>query len=159
MFNNISWQGYWITLALISAGYYLAIYLLYYRNDFKIILPKSKPQDHSGNSSLSFPSMEKPTLQPTLFEENEHVSHPADNEDHLVSSLMDELTAYFKEAKKVKCIKEEAIYALQRILSKFPAVKNSIYKESLTNVIVTDAELHCSIHLSADDMVKVWLDA
>ena len=156
MFSNISWQGYWITLALISAGYYLVIYLLYYRNDFKIIIPK-KLQNHSGNTSSAFSSVEKPSGQPSLFEENRNVLHPTDAEDRLVSSLMDELTAYFEEAKKFKCVKEEVIYALQRILSKFPAVKSSVYKESLTNVIVSEAELHCSIHLSADDMVKVWL--
>jgi len=156
MFNNISWQGYWISLVLISTGYYLIIYLLYYRSDFKIIIPR-KLGSHSGNTSTPFSSVEKPLGQPSLFEENISVLHSTDAEDRQVSSLMDELTAYFEEAKKSKSVKEEIIYALQRILSKFSTVKSSVYKESLTNVIVSEAELHCSIHLSADDMVKVWL--
>ena len=96
MFNNITWQGYWITLALLSAGYYLVIYLLYYRNDFKIILPK-KLQDHPSSTPSASSLVEKPSGQPSLFEENRNVSHPVDAEDRLVSSLMDELTAYFEE--------------------------------------------------------------
>jgi hypothetical protein len=41
MINNISWQGYWMSIALLTGSYYLVILLLYYRNDFKYWLASS----------------------------------------------------------------------------------------------------------------------
>jgi hypothetical protein len=157
MFNNISWQGYWITLALLSAGYYLVIYFLYYRSDFTIILPKRKSPTSRGDNRTAFPPRANSASTSASLTQEEFEVPSKDSEEYPIYSLMNEVTAYFEEAKKARCEKEEVLYALRRILSKFPAVKSSVYKESLTNVIVSEAELHCSIHFSADDMEKVWL--
>lgn len=158
MLNNISWQGYWVTFAVLTTGYYLIIYLLFYRSDFKIVLPFREPVKKSPSSSPAITSFLQQQNQPSLFEEDgsEFTSPVNNSEEHLVYACMDELNAYFEEVKKTKCIKEEFIYALQRILSKYLSLRTSSYKESLTKVIVSEAEHQCSIHLSEDDVVKVW---
>lgn len=76
----------------------------------------------------------------------------------MVYACMDEITAYFEAVFKTTCEKEKLINSLQLLLQKYPAIKNSQYKESLTNVIVTQCENRCSIHLSAEDVEGLCLD-
>ena len=138
---NISWQGYWIWLAVISAGYYLVIYLLYYRHDHKVwIHPKPYNSDGIVPASESI-------IQP-------HVEKDA---ERLIDSCMDELNAFFEESRRKKVMKEELIYSLQLLLKKYPSLKDSEYKESLTNLIATQCEDTCLVRLNADEVYHVWL--
>jgi hypothetical protein len=138
---NISWQGYWIWLAVISAGYYLVIYLLYYRHDLKVwIHPKSYNSDGIVSASESI-------IQP-------HVEKDA---ERLIDSCMDELNAFFEESRRKKVMKEELIYSLQLLLKKYPSLKDSEYKESLSNLIATQCEDTCLVRLNADEVYHVWL--
>ena len=141
MINNISWQGYWIWLAVISTGYYLVIYLLYYRHDLKAwIHPKPYNSDGIVPASESI-------IQP-------HVEKDA---ERLIDSCMDELNAFFEESRRKKVMKEELIYSLQLLLKKYPSLKDSEYKESLTNLIATQCEDTCLVRLNADEVYHVWL--
>lgn len=165
MLNNISWEGYWITIALLSAGYYFVVYLLYFRKDFSIEWGKrsneqAKSPFFSYSSGKSGVVDHKENLQQTSLFDNpvEEFQIPeADSLEHVVYSCMDEISAYLAEAKKSRCAKEEIIYAFQSILKKYPALSTSEYKESLTNVLVSQCEHDCSIRLSADDVVRVWV--
>jgi hypothetical protein len=139
MFNNISWQGYWTTLALISVGYYLVIYLVYYRIDFKLRLHQ-KPSGETVASLFNFSSpIEK-------------------SDERLIDDFMDEVRAFFEQARRKKCVKEELIYSLKIILKKFPSLKDSGFSQSLNHVIATECNHICSIHLSEDELKYVWLD-
>ena len=141
MINNISWQGYWIWLAVISAGYYLIIYLLYYRHDFKAWI-HPKPYNSDGIASAS-----ESIIQPPLEKDAER----------LIDSCMDELNAFFEESRRKKVMKEELIYSLQLLLKKYPSLKDSEYKESLSNLIATRCEDTCLVRLNADEVYHVWL--
>lgn len=165
MFNSISWQGYWIAIALLTVLYYLIICLLYYRSHLcawiqhlqgrrpKITPSTSVPFLHSQ------PNESSGKRQPSLFEAETAIEFslpPKDSEEHIVYSYMDELNAFFEQAKRTKWMKEELIGALKRLLLKYPSLKVSEYKESISNVLITECEHHCSIHLSAEDIVIVW---
>lgn len=161
MLNNITWQGYWATLAIISTAYYLFIYLLYFKKDFKISFPRNRSliqQDVTTNAS-SF-NADYLSQHDGLDESEESLftSPEAASEEHTVYACMDELAAYYEEAKKEKCNKGELLYAVQRILSKYSSLKASQYRESITNVIISEAEHICSIHLSLEEVVSVWSD-
>lgn len=164
MFNNISWQGYWTTLAVITAGYYLIIYLLYFRKDFQVLVNR-KTGTNSPVSLNSAPTIQGKTKesqedsgQPSLFEDSSHLEVPSEkSNEYPLYACMDELNAFFEQAKRSKTTREELIYSLQVILKKYPALKVSEYKEPLTNVMVTQCEDICSIRLSAEDMVRVWM--
>ena len=138
---NISWQGYWIWLAVISTGYYLVIYLLYYRHDLKAwIHPKPYNSDGIVPASESIIQL--------------HVEKDA---ERLIDSCMDELNAFFEESRRKKVMKEELIYSLQLLLKKYPSLKDSEYKESLTYLIATQCEDTCLGRLNADEVYQVWL--
>jgi len=165
MINNVSWQGYWTSIALITAGYYLFIYLFYFRSDFKIFLNRKS----QGENNVQFTSVSNfqtkgnlvpnSNQQPFLFNESgDFETPPKESDEYMVYACMDEITAYFEAVIKTTCEKEKLINSLQLLLQKYPAIKNSQYKESLTNVIVTQCENRCSIHLSAEDVESLWLD-
>ncbi len=160
MLNNITWQGYWTTIALLSLSYYLIIYLLYYRDDFKIILQERFQLHKEKGTAIPDPSIEEnSSIEDLIFgdEISSEFSEPDKQSDEsIVYGCMDEFKAYFEEAKKSRCVKEELVYAIQRILLKYPALKTSKYKESITKVLLSQAKHICSVQLSVDDVVHVW---
>lgn len=162
MLNNISWQGYWTAIALLTAAYYLFIYLLYFRKDVSIIWRKRViPREESLFPSIPSGSMhhQPGTIKPSdLFDYPEEFQRPAKNSiESAVYACMDEVAAYLEGAKRSKCVKEEMLFALNTILRKYPSIAASEYKESLTNVLVHQCEYHCSVHLSAEDVAQVWV--
>ena len=165
MINNVNWQGYWTSIALITAGYYLLVYLLHFRTDFKFFLHRNS----QGENNIQFTSVSdlqnkvkkspESNQNPFLFNESRDFDTPTkESDEYMVYACMDEITAYFEAVIKTTCEKEKLINSLQLLLQKYPAIKNSQYKESLTNVIVTQCENRCSIHLSAEDVEGLWLD-
>ena len=160
MFNNISWQGYGVTIALLTAGSYLRVYLLYLRKDFLIEWQKRSKFNSKGlffSPSADGANSPADTLQqPSLFDNPEEFQRPENATiEGAVYACMDEINAYLEEAKRSKCVEEEMVFALRTILGKYPAVAASEYKESLTNVIVNQCEYLCSVHLSAEDLLRV----
>lgn len=161
MFNNISWQGYWVSIAILTASYYLVIYLLYFRKDFSIEWKKNSKSRDSFLTSVSTNTADlqpATSTQPTLFHNLEEFQlPPKDTIESTVYTCIDEVNAYLEEAKRHKCVKEDMLHALQAILRKYPSIADSEYKASVTNVLVTQCEYYCSVHLSADDVVRVWV--
>jgi len=145
MLNGISWHDYITFLAASTVLYYLVVYFLYFRNSIEASFVR---RGKSFKSELSV--KEQP---PTLFDQNAHEEH---NLQNVVYGCMDELNAYFENQKISKTIKSELMYGLYRILQKYPSLRNSDYKESISNIIATQSENICSIHLSAEELKGVW---
>jgi hypothetical protein len=145
MFNAISWDEYFIFLAISTALYYLVVYLLYFRNAGEISL-QTKHRTYDGEQS----SREQP---PTLLDQE---TYAEENLQHIVYACMDELNAFFENQKSSKAVKSEVMYALYGILQKYSSLRNCDYKESITNVIALQCENICSIHLSAEELKGVW---
>ena len=145
MFNTISWNQYFIFLAASISFYYFVVYLLYFRKTIETGI-------HQKLDSFNYDSTKKEELT-SLFD---HPSNVEDNLEHTVYACMDELNAFFENSKKSKAVKSELMFGLYTILQKYPSLRNSDYKESLTNVIATQCENICSIHLSAEELKGVW---
>jgi hypothetical protein len=142
MLNNISWQNYWITVSMLSAGYYLLVFLLYFRKDFTLTLNIKKAASNYNYTS-------NPSLAP--------VDNPYSEKEEVVAyACMDELKAFFDESKRQKPHKKELMAAVQGIIKKYPTLKTSDYKETITHAIVAMSEDNCSVHLGADDVGCFW---
>ncbi|MBO9684484.1 MAG: hypothetical protein J7502_17760 [Flavisolibacter sp.] len=149
MFSSISWQEYWTSLTLITLAYYLVIYLLYFKkgkqlsSQKQVFIPGGSPKEEN---------------QPTLFEVESPYSEQRtkEGEEHMIQACMDELKAFFENQKSKKVVKTELMLGLYTILQKFPSLRHSDYRESLTNVIANQCEAICSIHLSAEELKGVW---
>jgi hypothetical protein len=152
MFNTISWQAYWMAIALISAGYYLIIILIYFRKDLKL--------SAASNTSSFLHSSQK-----TEDHWSSAASHASDfaepekgTDEHMVYACIDEINAFIQEAKRVKTGKEDFLLSIKVILAKYPTIKKTEYKEAVTSVLISEAAHHCSIHLSEAEVDSVWLD-
>lgn len=147
MFSNVSWQEYWISIIVITLVYYLVVYLIYFKKDLLF----SQGVFYSEGST-------KEESQPSLFEMESPGSKQTvkESDEPIVEACMDELNAFFENQKKTKAVKSELMLSLYTILQKYPSLRNSDYKESLTNVIATECENICSIHLSAEELKGVW---
>jgi hypothetical protein len=145
MFNNISWQDYFIFLAVSTALYCLVIYLLYFKNS-----SITNFQTKQGSFNTKQTSIDQPS---GLFDQDSYGEKELQN---TVYACMDELNAFFENQKASKAVKSEVQFALHGILQKYPSLRNSDYKESITNVITLQCETICSIHLSAEEMKGVW---
>ena len=152
MFHAISWHSYWACVLAVTFIYYLAIYVFYFKGSIRRFLNRKLVTPSAFINSEA----KEQDLMPTLF--NDHHNHANhSNEAHAAESCMDELTAFFENQKKSKTVKTELIFSLYAILQKYPSLKSSEYKQSLTNVIATQSENICSIHLSAEELKAVWL--
>jgi hypothetical protein len=146
MFNTISWQSYWTAIALATSGYYVFVYLVYFKRNVGMIFQN----ENQTTNAFVHP---KEDHQPSLFD---HPSNAEDNLEPTVYACMDELNAFFENSKKSKAEKSAMMFALHSLLQKYPALKNSEYRQSITNLIATQCENICSIHLSAEELTGVW---
>lgn len=151
MFNTISWQAYWMAIAFITAGYYGVVFLLYFRKNISF----STGAGTAGTLRDSSTQSDHTSMNGTLA--NEFSSPAEGSSEHLVYACMDEINAYIQEAKRTKADKENFLLSLRRILSKYPAIKATEYKEAITSVLISEAAHHCSIHLSEAEVDSVWL--
>jgi hypothetical protein len=151
MFNTISWQSYWTAIAIATAGYYFFVYLVYFKRNVGMIF------QNENQTTKAFLSP-KEDHQPSLFDEttNSYSSSTEEGNEQVVYACMDELNAFFENSKKSKAVKSEVLFALHSLLQKYPSLKNSEYRQSITNVIATQCENICSIHLSAEELKGVW---
>jgi hypothetical protein len=131
MFNFISWQGYWTFLALACGLYYVVIYFLYFRPHLKL-----KSLSHSTDLPFAVGEEEK----------------------DMIYGCMEELNAFFEQSLKEQPVKEEMLYKLKRILRKYPQLKNPSYTKSLNYAIRNGFEKTIAIHLSEEDLLRVWLE-
>jgi hypothetical protein len=144
MFENISWQTYWTLVAVLSIGYYLAVYLLYFRKGLvgRFQTPNLSAENVTNTSPSSFiidnESIDKAGLQ--------------------AQSCLDEINAFFEAKKKSKTEKNELLYGLYGIAQKYSSLKDSPYSDTLSNIIVTQAQSICSVHLGVDEVKAVWLE-
>ena len=149
MFSDISWQEYWTLLFVITLAYYLVIYLLYFKKGLQVSSPKQEfnlDTSTKGESQSTLFEIDNPGIKQTMNE----------SEESIIEACMDELNAFFDNQKKTKAVKSELMFGLYTILQKYPSIRNSDFKESLTNVIATQCENICSIHLSAEELKGVW---
>jgi hypothetical protein len=140
MFNTISWHSYWTTLAICLAIYYPIIFLLYYRKELKFSFQK-----RLAGEVHSFDPDEEAFQMPTQ-----------DSDEGVVYACMDEVNAFFEEAKKRKWGNDEMIRALQMIMNKYPSIEGSGYKQSVTNVLRNQCEHNCGIKLTNEELDRVW---
>jgi hypothetical protein len=147
MFNNISWQSYWTSIALIAAVYYLAVFLIYFKASFKAFLSLKNWSVNRETEGFTSPVQSDDSFP----EEKDRA------EEFIVYACIDEIKALYEQLKRSKGVKQEILYALQQVLNKYPTLKNSPYKRTINHVIVSQSEHICSIRLSAEDVDHVWI--
>ena len=148
MLNNVSWESFWTVIALTVTTYYVAVFLIYFREDFqKFRLPKNWFISREGIGG----AISSPPSQGSILQE---ISR---SEELIVYACLDEIKALFEQFKSSKGVRQEIIQALRQVLDKYATLKDSPYRRTIDHVVVFQAEQICSIHLSSGDMDQVWI--
>lgn len=131
MFQGISWQTYWTITALATAAYYAAVYWHYF----------------SKNGSLYFRNLTAP----------EPANAAGAGEEGIAYACIDELRAFFEEAKKTKWTRVELVGSLRVIMSRYTHLKDPGLRASIKNILRNHSEQICRIHLNKEELDHVWL--
>jgi hypothetical protein len=162
MLSDISWQGYWTTFALLAAFYYVVIILLFYSGDIKRLLHSKSKLAPVNQSHRTVETEDKIyALQPELFGNTAtmikaEAETRVNDQMYIIQNLIDELQAYFTQSGSLMPVKEELTYAIERILKKYPGIKNTPSQSSINTLIAMNCENYCSIHLSAEEVSMLW---
>jgi hypothetical protein len=152
MLHSISWQEYWITVAIISIFYYLVVYLTCFRGILKSNSGVQKAKFSFANSEL-----EVEQSVSTMSNNGMRQSSKIENSDEVAAeACLDEINTFFENQRGSKPMKREMIFSLYTLLQKYPSLRNSDYTGTLNKVIATQSEVICSIHLSAEELKGVW---
>ncbi|MDB5222369.1 MAG: hypothetical protein JWN83_1036 [Chitinophagaceae bacterium] len=154
MFTEISWGTYITIVIVLLAVYYLFIGFRYYRRDLSQLISGGK---------TGFPDKAKFTasksdviIKPRPHEAFMQLSVEDQNLYQLLQSLSDEIQALLGEAGNKRLNKDEIITALKILIAKYSVLKNSSFRESIQNLIQTESETNCSIHLSEKELSELW---
>jgi hypothetical protein len=157
MFSAISWSDY-LTILLVSAIFYYAFVLyFFYRNDLLQFFKKKQVATNDmagfdvGNHDTELANMVKesyPTLIPTTQ------SHPGYSP--IVQSLIDEVQAFVEEVGKNKFSKEQILSSVTYLINKYPSVKLSPFKKSISDLIIEECKTHCSVTITEDEVNGLW---
>lgn len=146
MFSKISWYSFITTITILLVIYYIAIAILYYRNDimrlFKDGFKKPAPGNSPGTSELSALSEKNSKADPTLFAQ--------------VHELMDELKNIFFEADAQHFQKEELLMALQSKLKHYSNLKTTPFQIAINNHISQSASSICNTTFEESDLRQLW---
>ena len=147
MLKDISWTDYWVFILIILAAYYITIGCLYYLTEIKQML--------SGKSNLL---LQPHSLKKVFVSKVSIVNTESEDDLHpLVKECMDRIRNLLKEAAENTLVKEEIIYSLQQLTSKYSVIKNSPFKSFITDYILIECDNYCSIHLDDEEVREIWL--
>lgn len=148
MFSTISWQNYWQCLAITTAVYYIFVYLVYFREKVALFVSRKV----RGDAIVTKDSLSgEINIDSDLPEEQDRA------EAYMAYACIDEIKALFEQLKSSKGVKSEILYALQKLLAKYPALKTSGYHKSIITVIVSQCEHICAIRLNKEEVDHAWM--
>ena len=152
MLHSISWQEYWVALAIISSFYYLVVYLTCFTEVLKLNSAVQKEK------KFAFANSEEKREQSVSDMPNKETGKTSkiNTEELAAEACFDEINAFFENQKGAKPVKKEMIFSLYTLLQKYPSLRHSDYTETLNRVITAQSEAICSIHLSAEELKGVW---
>jgi hypothetical protein len=158
MLTNFSWGNYSLSVALLTTGWYLFVGFRFYLDDIRKIV--------TGEQKIQFRSAATPA-----YEQPEPMVSPESTEPVLQSSfavadptfddvdrLIEKLKNVIADTSKRKLVKEEFTHYLALVLQEYPSVKNSPFKSSVSEFIVSECDKLETLHLTQEEAEILWND-
>lgn len=158
MFTNISWGNYIVVIILLLVSWYLFVGLRFYFDDLKEVI--------SGKRKLQFRRLGDPNYGDFQSELNHQDSpDPISNQSSFgefdttfqdVDALVERLKDFIADARKRKLLKQEFLDYIQLIFKEYPSVKNSAFRSSVSELIVTQCKTLDSISITQVEAEGLW---
>ncbi|MFV8347576.1 hypothetical protein [Flavobacterium sp. ZB4P13] len=153
MFTNISWGNYTIVVVLLGASWYLFVGLKFYFTELKdIATGKRKFQFRSYpeiQSNISYQESPDTSSSQSFLTESDQTFQDV---DHLVERLKNVVA----DAAQRKLHQQEFVDYLGLVLTEYPSVKNSPFRSSVSELIVSECDKLESIHLTQQEAEALW---
>jgi hypothetical protein len=153
MLTNISWANYILVVVLLTASWYLFVGFRFYFAELKDLVTGKKKF-----SIRSFPQvssnadyLETPNVIPSSLNETQTDQAFQDVED-----LVEKLKNLVADALQRKLPKKEFMYYLSLVLNEFPTVKNSPFRSSICELVVSECDKLELIHVTQQEVHVLW---
>jgi hypothetical protein len=142
MCSSISWEQFITALVVMIGLYYLYVGVSYYRKDLWCRLRTQKSPGLSARP-VAAPAMPdaSPTPNPLL---------------PVVHDLVDEIRALL-QAEGNAANKDDLLGKLQRLLQKYPTLKDTPFQPSISQLIYIESKNQCALDLDEDEVGGLWV--
>ena len=153
MFTNISWGNYTVVVVLLGASWYLFVGLRYYFAEIKAIAKGSRKLKF--RKAPEFPSNLESPESPDTNSSQSYLT-TADQTYQEIDSLVERLKNVVVDASQRKLQQQEFVDYLGLVLSEYPTIKNSPFRSSVSELIVSECDKLESIHLTQEEAEGLW---
>ncbi|HTM93561.1 MAG TPA: hypothetical protein VL095_14170 [Flavisolibacter sp.] len=154
MFTGISWTDYMVVVAITLALYYCCVAIRYYSEELKDII--------SGKSKLNFRMLLPPKKQSeelgNLLSESRSFDQTRDDEFIEVEELIAKLKEVIVLASKKSYVIQEFKQFLRLVFREHPHIKESPFRSSINELVVSECEKHGTVALSEEEVDRLWLE-
>lgn len=148
MFSSTSWSQYITFLSLALVGYYIYVSYKYFRWEILGLIGIKKTEQ----SEVQIPVAE---LKKQFTSSNNTDFMPKNNTENIFQAFADEVKAYLYEASP-SAPKEEILFALQQIVSKYPVIKSIENRNAINEFILGETEKHYQGLFQQDGLGQIW---
>lgn len=155
MFNAISWSDYFSAILFSLIIYYIVIGYRFYKEEILNLVGIKVLQP----AKLSTHSVEDFKQSIALCKNEDGASSPDADIDFtpVILSFKDETSAYLQEAAANKVIKQEILYALQTIASKYAVLNVAECKGDVLNELFQDTDAQMPGVFKIDEFKTLFL--
>jgi hypothetical protein len=153
MIKQISWASYFTAIGVTLTFYYTIICFKYYLNDIKEILAGKSKWFFKGKL---FDSSIKARHN---FETTANNFEETDNNQNLfpvINQIAQEIKMTLEDAARKNQARQEVVCALQLLLRKYTAIKQTPFELIVNNYILIECSNYCSIHLEKEEVNMLW---
>lgn len=154
MFTGISWTDYMVVVAITLTLYYCYVAIRYYSEELKDII--------SGKSKLNFrmllPQKKRSEEFGVLPSESGSFNQTRDDEFIEVEELIAKLKEVIVLASKKSYVIQEFKQFLRLVLREHPHIKESPFRSSINELVVSECEKHGTVALSEEEVDRLWLE-
>lgn len=155
MFTNISWGNYIVVIVLLLVSWYLFVGLRFYFAEIREVLTgKRKFRNRNANDLY----IHYDVVRPQTFRDTSLQSSFAEQEESIldVDAFLERLKNVVKEAAQRKLVKIEFQDYLSLLLNEYPSIKNSSFRSSVNELIVSECNKQDFISLSQTEVEELW---
>lgn len=155
MFTNISWGNYIFVIVLLLASWYLFIGFRYYLFDItEIVTGKRKLRNHR----IKDLEIHYDVVHPHTFTGSSKKTSFGETEETIldIDAFAEKLKNLVKDASQREVIKSEIIGHLSLLFTEYSSIKNSPFRSSVSELIISECEKLDTISLSHEEVEDLW---
>lgn len=155
MFTNISWGNYIFVIVLLLASWYLFIGFRYYLFDItEIVTGKRKLRNHR----IKDLEIHYDVVHPQTFTGSSKKTSFGETEETIldIDAFAEKLKNLVKDASQREVIKSEFIGHLSLLFTEYSSIKNSPFRSSVSELIISECEKLDTISLSHVEVEDLW---